>query len=133
MFNYQYNYINTYRVHIHCQRHLNSFHPLKKLTIQLCIYALWSTIYYCPSATYNLFVAIDSKIYSSPQIKSVSTIIGVFGIQLYPILTYVMFWNHKKIFIFNLNEHSGKKNIYINVAILIKYYLDEIFLLHTSR
>jgi hypothetical protein len=80
----------------HRHRERNNFRPSKKLTIHLCIYVLWSLIYYCPPALYNLISAIDSEQYLSPIMKSISTIIGVLGIQLYPILTYFMFWNYRE-------------------------------------
>ncbi len=88
--------VNIYREQFRHQRQLNYFRPSKKILFQLCIYVLWSIVYYCPPGLYNLFTAIDSKKYSSPTMKSISTIIGVLGIQIYPVLTYVMFWRRKK-------------------------------------
>jgi hypothetical protein len=80
----------------HQYRQRNRFRPSKKLTIHLCIYVLWSLIYYCPPAFYNLFAAIDSNQHSSPVMKSTGTVIGVLGIQLYPILTYFIYWDYKE-------------------------------------
>ncbi len=88
--------VNIYREQFRHQRRLTHYQPSKKILIQLCIYVLWGIVYYCPPALYSLFVAIDSEKYSSPAMKSISTIIGVLGIQLYPFLTYVMFWRHRK-------------------------------------
>jgi len=88
--------VNIYQEKFRHQQQLNYFRPSKKILHQLCIYVLWSIVYYCPPGIYNLFIAIDSNKYSSPTMKSISTIIGVLGIQLYPVLTYVMFWRRKK-------------------------------------
>jgi hypothetical protein len=88
--------VNIYQEKFRHQRQLNYFRPSKKTLRQLCIYVLWSIVYYCRPGIYNLFTAIDSNKYSSPTMKSISTIIGVLGIQLYPVLTYVMFWHRKR-------------------------------------
>jgi hypothetical protein len=88
--------VNSHRTQSQRHQQVNNNRPSKKITIQLCIYVLWSFVYYCPPAAYNLFTSIDPKRYSSPVMKSISTIIGVLGIQVYPILTYVMYWGHKQ-------------------------------------
>jgi hypothetical protein len=88
--------VNIYREKFRHQRLLNHFRPSKKMIIHLCIYVLWGIIYYCPPALYNLFITINPKRYSSPIMRSIVTIIGVLGIQLYPVLTYVMFWQRHR-------------------------------------
>ena len=87
--------VNRSRQQLRPQLHQRSRSAVK-ITIQLCIYICWSLIYYCPPAFYSLVIAIDAKKYSSPVMRSISTMIGVVGIQIYPILTYVMFWGTKQ-------------------------------------
>jgi hypothetical protein len=87
--------VQIYHRQFHHHRQANQYRSSKKILLHLCIYVLWGLIYYCPPGLYNLVSVIDPQRYSSPAIKSMSTSIGVLGIQLYPVLTYAIFWSYK--------------------------------------
>jgi hypothetical protein len=64
--------------------------PMKRIAVQSIIYFVWCVCYGSISIFYNLLTSIDSKKYKSTFAKNLSTIVGIVGVQTYPILTFLL-------------------------------------------
>ena len=67
-------------------------HLFYRIAIQMSMYVVWSCLYYCPPAFYNLTLIMNSN-NSSPSTQSAMIIVSTVSVQSYPILTYLLMCN----------------------------------------
>jgi len=70
----------------------NIFH---RIVIQMTLYVLWSCLYYCPPAFYNLTLIFDPYRFS-PSTRSAMLIVSTVSVQSYPILTFMLMTNYHR-------------------------------------
>lgn len=66
-----------------------------RIVIQMTIYVLWSCLYYCPPAFYNLALIINPDRFS-PSTGSAMLIVSTVSVQSYPILTFILMINYHR-------------------------------------
>ena len=70
-------------------------HTFHRIVLQMTFYVVWSCLWYCPPAFYNLALAFESNRFSPPT-SSAMIIVSTVSVQSYPLLTFLLMINYRR-------------------------------------